>query len=67
MSDNPPPRDAWAVLAELLDRFESLLRMSAEDTAKALKTLKTSRSPTQFGGNAGLRAPATSQPHAKET
>lgn len=38
-----PPRDAWAVLAELLDRFESLLRMTAEDTRKALDELKRKR------------------------
>ena len=43
MAENPPPRDAWAILAELLDRFESLLRMSAEDTAKALAALKNGR------------------------
>ena len=44
MADNPPPRDAWAVLAELLDRFESLLRMTADDTKAALKKLKEKRS-----------------------
>jgi hypothetical protein len=43
MADKPPPRDAWAVLAELLDRFESLLRMSAADTAKAIAELKKRR------------------------
>ena len=47
MSDDQhkPPRDAWVVLAELLDRFESLLRMTADDTRKALDELKRKRQP----------------------
>ena len=45
MNEPPqPPRDAWAILAELLDKFESLLRMSAEDTKAALEALKAKRS-----------------------
>jgi hypothetical protein len=41
--EEPPPRDAWAILAELLDSFESMLRMSADDTKKALEELKRRR------------------------
>lgn len=43
MTDKPPPRDAWAVLAELLETFENLLKMTAADTAKALEELKKRR------------------------
>jgi len=41
---DPPPRDPWVTLAEIIDKFESLLKADAEKTREALEALKRKHS-----------------------